>query len=161
MILYWWIYIIIYLSKHIECTIWRVSPKVSYGLSNNVSLSVHQSYQMWVLRWLRGKEPTDSADDTGDAGSIPGRGDPWRRACSPLQCSCLENPMDRGAWRAAVHGVTKSWAQVNNWAPMHAVFICTILMQTTDTGEPVPESERGWWEICYCLLSFSIHLKLI
>ena len=28
---------------------------------------------------------------------------------NPLQCSCLENPMDRGAWRATVHGVTKSW----------------------------------------------------
>ena len=33
---------------------------------------------------------------------------PWRRACTPLQCSCLENPMDRGAWRAAVHGLTRS-----------------------------------------------------
>ena len=30
---------------------------------------------------------------------------PWRRACNPLQYSCLENPMDRGAWRAAVYGV--------------------------------------------------------
>ena len=28
---------------------------------------------------------------------------------TPLQYSCLENPMDRGAWEAAVHGVTKSW----------------------------------------------------
>ena len=28
---------------------------------------------------------------------------------NPLQCSCLENPMDRGAWPATVHGVTKSW----------------------------------------------------
>ena len=32
---------------------------------------------------------------------------PWRRACNPLQYSCLENPMDRGAWRATVHGVTE------------------------------------------------------
>ena len=33
---------------------------------------------------------------------------PWRRDGSPLQYSCLENPMDRGAWQAIVHGVTKS-----------------------------------------------------
>ena len=37
---------------------------------------------------------------------------PWRRAGNPLQYSCLENPMDRGAWGATVHGVTKSWAQL-------------------------------------------------
>ena len=33
---------------------------------------------------------------------------PWRRKCNPLQYSCLENPMDSGAWRATVHGVAKS-----------------------------------------------------
>ena len=33
---------------------------------------------------------------------------PGREHGNPLQCSCLENPMDRGAWRAAVHGVTES-----------------------------------------------------
>ena len=32
----------------------------------------------------------------------------WRRACNPLQYSCLDNPMDRGAWRATVHRVAKS-----------------------------------------------------
>ena len=32
----------------------------------------------------------------------------------PLQYACLENPMDRGAWWAAVHGVTKSWAQLSD-----------------------------------------------
>ena len=34
---------------------------------------------------------------------------PWRRAGNPFQYSCLENPMDRRAWQAAVHRVTKSW----------------------------------------------------
>ena len=34
---------------------------------------------------------------------------------TPLQYSCLENPMDGGAWKAAVHGVTKSWTQLNNF----------------------------------------------
>ena len=35
--------------------------------------------------------------------------------CTPLQYSCLGNPMDRGAWWAAAHGVTKSWAQLSNF----------------------------------------------
>ena len=35
--------------------------------------------------------------------------DPLEKDGNPLQYSCLENPMDRGAWQATVHGVTKSW----------------------------------------------------
>ena len=44
-----------------------------------------------------------------DADLIPGLGtSPGGGHSNPLQCSCLENPMDRGAWRATVHGVTES-----------------------------------------------------
>ena len=47
-----------------------------------------------------------SAGDTGDLGSIPGSGrSPGGGNGNPLQCSCLENPMDRGAWQATVYGV--------------------------------------------------------
>ena len=35
--------------------------------------------------------------------------------CSPFQYSCLENPMDRGAWWATVHGVAKSWTQLSDF----------------------------------------------
>ena len=53
-----------------------------------------------------GKEP---ACNVGDLGPIPGLGrSPGEGRGSPLQYSCLENPMDRGAWWAIVHGVTKS-----------------------------------------------------
>ena len=34
---------------------------------------------------------------------------PWKRTCNPLQYSCLENPMDRGAWRATFHSIVQSW----------------------------------------------------
>ena len=34
---------------------------------------------------------------------------------SPIQCSCLQNPMDGGAWWAAVHGVVKSWGRLSNF----------------------------------------------
>ena len=50
-----------------------------------------------------------NAGDLTDAGSIPGSGRcPGEGNGNPLQYSCLENPMDRGAWRATVHGVTQS-----------------------------------------------------
>ena len=62
---------------------------------------------------LEVKNPPASAGDVRAAGSIPG----WERSPggghgNPLQYSCLENPMDRGAWRATVHGVAKSWTRL-------------------------------------------------
>ena len=62
--------------------------------------------------WLSAKE---SACNAADASSVPGLGrSPGEGNGNLLQYSCLENLMDRGAWRAAVHGVTKSWTQLSN-----------------------------------------------
>ena len=59
------------------------------------------------------KNSPASAGDLRDAGSIPGSGrSPAGWHGNPLQYSCLENPMDRGAWRATVHGVTKNRIQL-------------------------------------------------
>ena len=58
-----------------------------------------------------------NAGDVRDTGSVPGSGrSPRRGHGHPLQCSCLENSMDRGAWGATVHGVAKSWPQLNDYA---------------------------------------------
>ena len=55
------------------------------------------------------KNPPANAGDARDAGLIPGSGrSPRVGNRSPLQYSCLENPVDRGAWQAAVHGVAES-----------------------------------------------------
>ena len=54
------------------------------------------------------KNPPANARDIRDAGSIPGSRSPGEGNGNPFQYSCLENPMDRGAWRATVHGVEKS-----------------------------------------------------
>ena len=57
-----------------------------------------------------GSDGKESTYDVGDLGSIPGLGkSPGEGNGYPLQYSCLENPMDRGAWRAIVHKVAKSW----------------------------------------------------
>jgi len=58
-----------------------------------------------------GLDEKESTCSAGDGGSIPGSGrPPGEGNGNPLQYSCLENPMDRGAWWATVHGVAKTWA---------------------------------------------------
>ena len=59
------------------------------------------------------KNPPGNTGDTRDMGSIPGSGrSPGGGHGNPLQWSCLENPMDGGAWWATVHGMAKSWTQL-------------------------------------------------
>ena len=59
-------------------------------------------------RWLVVKNPPANVRDARDMGSISGLGRyPGVGNGNLLQCSCLGNPMDRGAWWALVHGVTK------------------------------------------------------
>ena len=66
-----------------------------------------------LTRWLRGRESTYNAGDTGDAGSIPRSGRSSGGGYDNLlQHSCLENPMDRGAWQVTVHRVAKSQTQL-------------------------------------------------
>ena len=61
-----------------------------------------------VVQWLKNPSAT--------AGSIPGlERSSGERNGNPLQYSCLENPMDRGAWQATVHGVTNSRTRLSNW----------------------------------------------
>ena len=61
------------------------------------------------------KNPPANAGDIRDSGSIPGWGrSPGEGNDHPLQYSCLENPMDRGAWQAAVPGVTKSQKRLSS-----------------------------------------------
>ena len=56
-----------------------------------------------------GSDGKESACNVGDSGLIPGLGkSPGEGNRNPLQCSCLENPMDSGAWQATVHGVARS-----------------------------------------------------
>ena len=57
-----------------------------------------------------------SACNAGDPASVPGSGrSPAEGDGYPLQYSRLENPMDRGAFQATVHGVAKSWTRLSNY----------------------------------------------
>ena len=69
-----------------------------------------------LLRLSGGSDGKASAYNVGDLGSIPGLGrSPGEGNGNPLQYSCLENPMDRGAWWATVRGVTKSWIRLSDF----------------------------------------------
>ena len=62
-----------------------------------------------------GSDGKESACNAGDVASIPGLGrSPGERSGTPLQGSCLENPMDRGTWPATVRGIAKSWARLSS-----------------------------------------------
>ena len=61
------------------------------------------------------KNPPVNAGAVRDTGSIPGLGrSPGRGHGNPFQYICLENPVDRGAWQATVHRVTKSWTRLKD-----------------------------------------------
>ena len=76
-------------------------------------------FYQWLVRWLSGKESTCNAGDGGLIpvwGRIPGGGHG-----NPLQSSCLENPLDRGAWRATVHKSQRVRQDWSAWAHTHTV----------------------------------------
>ena len=80
-------------------------------------------------RWLNGKESPYQCERFRFTGSIPV---PWRGNGNPLQYSCMGNHMDRGAWRATVHGVSKSQTQLSNWEHTHAynIQMCRYILYT-------------------------------
>ena len=75
-------------------------------------------YAFQVAQWK--KNSPANAVGSRDMGLISGLGrSPGEGNGNPLQYSCLENSMDRGAWRALVHSVTKSWSQFSAHTHTH------------------------------------------
>ena len=87
--------------------------------SQNLWIFYRKSSNYWP-GFPDGSDGKESACSAGDPDSIPGSGRfPGEGNGNPLQYSCLENPMDRGAWRAVVLGITKSdlieWLTHTGW----------------------------------------------
>ena len=81
----------------------------------------------WLPRWCSDNESVVKAGDARDVGSVPGLGrSPGVGNGNPLRHSCLENPMDRGAWRATVHSVVKSWTWLSTQLIYNIVFISGV-----------------------------------
>ena len=84
--------------------------------------------ELWLLQWINGKESACNAGDARDTSSVPRSGrSPGGRHGKPLQYSCLENSMDRGAWWAAFHGISQSQAWLK-WLSMHARRASSLLV---------------------------------
>ena len=104
-----------------------LSPCVSLNTLLNFSESVFSSVkreQYYLTVGPTAKNPPANAGNGREVRWIPG----WGRSTggghgTPLQYSCLENPTDRGAWWAVVHGVAKTWTRLTqlNTQPMVAV----------------------------------------
>ena len=93
------------------------SPKSPFSITWTSVLSLHLTQWFDLIPLITGPSQLAqvvnnlhaNAGDMGDAGLIPGSGrSPGRGRGDPLWFSCLENPMDRGAWWGAVHGVAMS-----------------------------------------------------
>ena len=83
---------------------------------------------MFLMDFPGSSDGKVSAYNAGDLGSIPGSGrSPGEGNGNPLQYSCLENPMDRGAWWATIHGVAKSWTGLSDFC----VCMCLCVISTS------------------------------
>ena len=111
-----------------------------------------------------GSEVKASARNARNLGSIPGSGiSPGEGNGNPLQYSCLKNPMDRGAWRATVHGVAKSWTRLSDFTFTLEVFMVIIKpMMTMMTMMTImmTKSSLNQYYFLHCLLLSSYSCQI-
>ena len=109
----------------IKCVSWDLCPlRVSSMIRENFFIHVIEIAHICIApcncnilytHLPGGSDGKESACNAGDPGSIPGsRRSPGEGNGNPLQYSCLENPMDRRAWRAIIHGVLKIQTQLSD-----------------------------------------------
>ena len=93
---------------------------------------------IFIGGFLSGLDGKESACSAGDPSSIPGLGkSPGEGHGSPLQYSCLENPMDGGAWWATVHGVAKIRTQLSNCLIHLLLLYSVVLVSAVQQSESV------------------------
>ena len=93
---------------HIDHSLVKKKEKTTRAVWNYT----HQNVKVRLPRWLSGKE---FACQPGDAGFVLGLGrSSGEGNGNPLRYSCLENPVNRGAWGATVHGVEKSATELSH-----------------------------------------------
>ena len=98
-----------------------------------------------------------SAGDSRDVGLIPGSGRSSAEGSgNPLQYSCLENPMDRGAWRAIVHSVAKCRTRLKRLSTHRQE--CEIWQRTLRKGSP-PSNKHMIDSIKHFLICFIFQLN--
>jgi len=94
------IYILLYICIYILIYIY---------IYNYIFYIIYTSLRASQVALVVKNPPSSAGDRESQAQSLGGEDPLEEEMANPLQCSCLENPKDRGAWQAAVYGVTKSW----------------------------------------------------
>ena len=121
--------------------------------------SLEQDVLSVGLPWWFGSK--ESVCNAGDPGLIHGSGrSPGGRNGDPLQYSCLENPMDRGAWQAAVHGVARSQTQLKQLnTNVLSIVRCQNVSQvlSMDLGENCDDDPHCFHLIYHHLLQLLYH----
>ena len=115
------------MKERIKCLPPVLEKKKTTSLwGRGLEISVPKEY----LGFPRGSDGKESACGAGDLGLICGLGRSSREGnCYPLWYSCLENSMDRRAWRTTVHGVAKNWTQHLGKLIMD-LLICEVITTT-------------------------------
>ena len=116
--------------------------------SLKVILHIRISYKCYMCKF-GGRVVKNSPVNAGDMGIIPElRRYPGVGNGNPFHYSCLGSPMHRGAWRAIVHGISKSQTWLSNWT-------CTIINQINkrDSGEIriIGSRRKCWKKVASCL----------
>ena len=140
--------------------LWNLSPEQDH-LGNSLEMQIpgsEPSHCWFSLVWSQGvlwtsqvvlvvKNSAVNAGDARDKCSIPGSGrSPGGGHGNPLQYSCLEHSMDRGAWWATVHGVTKRWTRLSNSAHIHKGILQPV---PTEWWEPMVHLSGLLWACCW------------
>ena len=137
----------VYINRATLKTAWHCLLIFTLRLSNYTHTHTHIYMCIYISIWVSQvalvvKNPPANAGDAKDMDSSPGLvRSPREGYVNPLKYSCLENPTDRGAWWATVHGVTKSRTQ-RKWLSMHAhththiyvcMYVCMYIHKHTHT----------------------------
>ena len=151
-------------------TCWYVFLKTNYFyFMQNMAFWLFGHWPLATRGFPGDSEDKASASNAGDPGSIPGLGrSPGEGNGNPLQYSCLENPMDRGAWRAIFHGVAKSRTRLNDFTFtffhfrefLNSIYRIFILILSTYLEQIRGFIAIPWENNTYFHVSFIKHSKL-
>ena len=145
------------------CSMWAFSNCSELGLLLEKAMAPHSSTLAWKIPWTEepGRLKTMGSRRVGHGWATSlslFTFIHWRRNGNPLQCSCLENPRDRGAWWAAVYGVAQSWTWLSDftftfmhWRRNGNPLQCSCLENPRDGGP--------WWAAVYGVAQSRTWLK--
>ena len=130
-------------------------------------ITQHTDYSVGSAEWasqvaLVVKNPPASAAVVRDAGLIPGLGrSPGGGHGNLVQCSCLQNLMDRGAWWVTVHRVTESRILLRRLRCTHAEYSVKMHVTFIFTGKPKSSCDSLYCDICWITTGPEVNLQYL